>query len=339
MRIAILGCENSWSVKRIIEEGEKRGHVVEFIRTEDIVIEMDPKLKVTVNGYRDMKIYDVLFRRRIVNNFMQSLVVASYMKRHNKVVISRGADIGQSLDDKMTQAIKLRKAGLPHLPTFQALSRKNSLRLLKKVSYPVIIKGLVGTKGKEVFKADSRSSALKILKKEKYHRVLIQEFINIKSDRRVFVVGKKVLGVMKRIIPEGSFKANVAQGATVKKVKLSKQVKHLALKAVKVLGYEIAGVDVIYRKKKPRILEVNASPGFKGFSEATGINVSEEMIKYIERRYKAHRIESKKKREKKALRKKNRAERLGGDSAERPVAEKDNNKSRWQKFIGTIWEK
>jgi len=325
MRIAILGSEYSWSVKQIEEAAERRGHAVDFIRMKDIVIEMDPKLKVTVNGFRDMKVYDVILRRRIIENFMQSLVVASYMKKHKKVVISKRADIGQSLDDKMTQAIKFEKGGVPHLPVFQALSYKNAIRLLKKVDYPIIIKGLIGTKGREVFKAGSRSAALKILKKEKYPKVLIQEFVDIKNDYRVFVIGKRVVGCMKRKIPEGEYRANVAQGAEVEKIKVSKNIKELALKAVKVLGYEIAGVDIIYRKKRPRILEVNASPGFKGFNKAIGKNVEEDIVAYIERRVKKHKRELRKGKVKK-----------NGISKVRPASKK---KTRWQKFIGTLWEK
>jgi len=104
----------------------------------------------------------------------------------------------------------------------------------------------------------------------------------------VFVVGKKVLGVMKRIIPKGEYRANIAQGAKAEKGKLSNELKRIALKAAKTLDYDIAGVDVIYRKKKPAVLEVNSSPGLEGFSKATGINVAGEIIIYLEKRFKMH---------------------------------------------------
>src|SRR3989304_2477088 len=245
MKIAILGCERSWSVKKIEEEAKKRGHQVAFVRDKDLVVKIDPKLEVSINGIKDLKNYDVLLRRRIVNGYLQSLIAARYMRRHGKLALPARIDVGQALDDKMTQAVKLHSAKVRHIPVFQALTRKNALRLLKMVDYPIIIKGIIGTKGKQVFKINTKSAALSIIKKYKYANVLIQEFVNIKSDRRVFVVGKKVLGVMKRIIPKGEYRANIAQGAKAEKGKLSNELKRIALKAAKTLDYDIAGVDVI----------------------------------------------------------------------------------------------
>ncbi|MCX6811612.1 MAG: RimK family alpha-L-glutamate ligase [Candidatus Berkelbacteria bacterium] len=288
MKIAILGCERSWSIKKIEKTAIKRGHKVTFIRDKDLVVKIDPKLEVSINGITDLKNFDVLLRRRIVNGYLQSLIAARYMRRHGKLAIPTRIDVGQALDDKMTQAVKLHSAGIRHLPVFQALTRKNAVRLLRMVDYPIIIKGIIGTKGRQVFKINTRSAALKIIKKYKYANVLIQEFVNIKHDRRVFVVGKKVLGVMKRIIPEGEYRANIAQGAKAKKAELSKELKRIALKAARTLDYDIAGVDVIYRKGKPAVLEVNSSPGLKGFSKATGINVAGEIVIYLEERFRIH---------------------------------------------------
>ncbi|MBU2595296.1 hypothetical protein KJ713_00470, partial [Patescibacteria group bacterium] len=221
MKIAILGCERSWSVRKIEEIAKKRGHQVTFIRDRDLVVKIDPKLEVSINGIKDLKNYDVLLRRRIVHGYLQSLIAARYMRRHGKLALPTRIDVGQALDDKMTQAVKLHSAGVRHLPVFQALTRKNALRLLKMVDYPIIIKGIIGTKGRQVFKVNTKSAALKIIKKYRYANVLIQEFVNIKHDRRIFVVGKKVLGVMKRIIPKGEYRANIAQGARAEKAKLS----------------------------------------------------------------------------------------------------------------------
>jgi len=298
MKIAILGCERSWSVKKLEEEAKKRGHKITFIKISDLVFEIDPKLKVSINGIKDLKNFDILMRRRIVEGYLQSLVAASYMRKHNRLVIPRRVDVGQAYDDKMTQAVKLHNGGVKHLPVFQTLSRKNAIKLLNTVDYPIIIKGLIGTKGKQVFKVNSKSAALKLLKKYKYANVLIQEFVNIKHDYRVFVVGKKILGIMKRVIPEGEYRANVAQGAKTVKTKLSKRVKKIAMQAIKILKYDIAGVDVIYHKKMPAVLEVNASPGLEGFSKTTKINVAEKIIKYLEKRQRFHMKKLQKKNEK-----------------------------------------
>lgn len=321
MKIAILGCERSWSVKKIEETALKRGHQVTFIRDKDLVVQIDPKLEVSINGIKDLKNYDVLLRRRIVHGYLQSLIAARYMRRHGKLALPARIDVGQALDDKMTQAVKLHSAGIRHIPVFQALTRKNAARLLKMVDYPIIIKGIVGTKGKQVFKVNSKSAALSTIKKYKYANVLIQEFVNIKHDRRVFIVGKKVLGVMKRIIPKDEYRANIAQGAKAEKAELTAKLKKIALRAAKTLDYDIAGVDVIYRKGEPAVLEVNSSPGLKGFTKATGINAAGEIIIYLEKRYKMHQKRLKKSKKIRKIKKE----------------KEEEKKVWWKKNIGEIF--
>jgi len=323
MKIAILGCERSWSIKKIEKVARLRGHHVTFVRDKDLVVKINPKLEVSINGIKDLKNFDVLLRRRIVNGYLQSLIAARYMRRHGKLTIPARTDVGQALDDKMTQAVKLHSAKVRHIPVFQALTRKNAIRLLRMVDYPIIIKGIVGTKGKEVFKVNTKSAALKIIKKYKYANVLIQEFVNLKHDRRVFVIGKKVLGVMKRIIPKGEYRANIAQGARAEKAKLSLELKLLALKAARTLDYDIAGVDVIYRKGKPAVLEVNSSPGLKGFSKATGINVAGEIVNYLEKRFKLLQNKTRK----------------GKESRKKKIKKEEIKKGWWKKNIGEIFGK
>ena len=56
----------------------------------------------------------------------------------------------------------------------------------------------------------------------------------------------------------------------------------MAIKATRVLGLKVAGVDIIRAKDGPKILEVNSSPGLEGIEKTTGINIAEAMFDYIE---------------------------------------------------------
>ena len=65
---------------------------------------------------------------------------------------------------------------------------------------------------------------------------------------------------------------------------LPEEIKQLAVKAAKVCGLAVAGVDVAFRNndlKKPIIWEVNKGPQFKGFMQATGIDVPAEIVKFL----------------------------------------------------------
>ena len=50
--------------------------------------------------------------------------------------------------------------------------------------------------------------------------------------------------------------------------------------ASKTVGLEISGVDMIFRGETPYVLEVNASPGFRGLPEATGVNAAVALVEY-----------------------------------------------------------
>lgn len=158
-------------------------------------------------------------------------------------------------------------------------------------TFPVIIKGSGGDRGTRVFKADNLKQLEKLVRKlrttetKEGRRYLLQEYIENDGDFRVLVLGEKVLGIMKRAsAKKGEFRNNYSAGGTVEVAELPEEVKQLAVKAAKVCGLAVAGVDVAFRDfdmKKPVIWEVNKGPQFRGFMKATGIDVPMEIVKYL----------------------------------------------------------
>ncbi|MAE33453.1 MAG: hypothetical protein CL493_03925 [Actinobacteria bacterium] len=58
------------------------------------------------------------------------------------------------------------------------------------------------------------------------------------------------------------------------------------MKAAKVLGLSVAGVDLIQSNRGPLVLEVNSSPGLEGIEKASGIDVADKIIEYLEIQHK-----------------------------------------------------
>jgi len=120
--------------------------------------------------------------------------------------------------------------------------------------------------------------------------VIIQQFIGEAAGRdyRAFVVGDKVVAAMLRTAPEGEFRSNIHRGGEGQLVKLPRSFATAAIKAAKVLGLRVAGVDMMESKTGPMIIEVNSSPGFEGIERATGLNIAgtimDEVIKQGRRR-------------------------------------------------------
>ena len=81
-------------------------------------------------------------------------------------------------------------------------------------------------------------------------------------------------------LEEGSFRANVHQGANVAEHPMDDGLEWLALRAAEVMSLEIAGVDVVCGRDGYEVIEVNSAPGFEGFEKATGKNVAAEILRY-----------------------------------------------------------
>jgi RimK family alpha-L-glutamate ligase len=174
---------------------------------------------------------------------------------------------------------------------FTAQCQKKLLTSKNQFVFPVIIKGSGGDRGTRVFKANNLEEMEGLVRKlrksetDEGKRYMLQEYIPNDGDFRVLVLGEKVLGVMRRSSgKESEFRNNYSAGGTVEVAILPENVLELAVKAAKVCGLAVAGVDVAFRNydiNKPVIWEVNKGPQFKGFMKATGINVPEEIVKFL----------------------------------------------------------
>jgi RimK family alpha-L-glutamate ligase len=274
--------------------------------------------KVKNNGWLQINDYDVLFFRTTGKHWEEvDLVVGQLPKEKRPIIVDPIVLNGKpSMACKAYQMLALKKAGIEvpktvygslwYLYEMMCDSQHNfcsahtnvatlRLRAEKLVAspfnFPVIIKGSGGDRGTRVFKVNNLVEMEKLVRNlrksetEEGKRYMLQEYIPNDGDYRVLVLGKKVLGVMKRTrqLP-GEFRNNFSVGGLVEVAQLPEEVEKLAVKAAEVCGLMVAGVDVAFRDndlKKPVIWEVNKGPQFKGFMKATGIDVPSEMVKYL----------------------------------------------------------
>lgn len=171
------------------------------------------------------------------------------------------------------------------------------LEMIKKeFSFPIVLKRASGTQGKGVMLIQTEDVLEDISDMlDSSSPLIFQEFIeNSKGrDLRVWVMGGRCIGAMMRVASKG-FKANIHQHGIGKNVKLSSAVEWLAIETTKLLGLDMAGVDILIDKDTYKICEVNASPGFEGLEGATGVNVPKQMLDFIKLRLGLWRKQSKK---------------------------------------------
>lgn len=153
--------------------------------------------------------------------------------------------------------------------------------------YPVVLKLASGTHGLGVILADNERTAVSILEafSKTKQQVLAQEFVAEANgaDVRVLIVDGKVEGVMKRQARDGEFRSNLHRGAIASIITLSPDEQLVAVKAARVLGIPVAGVDLLQSGSGPKILEVNPSPGLEGIETTTKKDIADKIIQFVER--------------------------------------------------------
>jgi ribosomal protein S6--L-glutamate ligase len=51
-----------------------------------------------------------------------------------------------------------------------------------------------------------------------------------------------------------------------------------AVRAARLVGLELAGVDMLEGREGPRLMELNSSPGFEGLEKATGQDIAGALV-------------------------------------------------------------
>ncbi|MGO4223000.1 30S ribosomal protein S6--L-glutamate ligase [Lysobacter sp. TAF61] len=155
---------------------------------------------------------------------------------------------------------------------------------------PHVIKLNEGTQGAGVMLTEKLSASRGVIEALRglYANFLVQEFIEEArgADVRCFVVGGRVVAAMKRQAPKGDFRSNLHRGGSAKGVRASAAEQDVAIRAARVLGLGVAGVDLIRSARGPLVLEVNSSPGLEGIEDASGVDVAAEIITYVADRLK-----------------------------------------------------
>jgi RimK family alpha-L-glutamate ligase len=281
------------TAKRIKEEAEKIGvecfvAFVPFARSvknEDgtrTVINKDGK-EFVANRHDTV----VIVRGAAQENNATLDMVSAFEKSGFFVINSR--DSIEICNDKYRSALTLVEAGLPTPRTALITDPENVMDAHKQVGgkYPVVVKTITGSKGKGVFILESEQSLKStldaILKVDDSQELIIQEYLNINGDLRIVVLDGDIIAVMERSKVKGDFRTNFSLGGSIKQVKISDEIKKLALRTAKAVGGYFVGVDIAVTKgsRKPYVIEVNASPGSEGIEKVSSGNVMQTFVKYI----------------------------------------------------------
>ncbi len=290
MNIIILSRSASlYSTQSLIQAARKRNHFVRVIDYQncDLILGNKPQ----VSYYGDLiKNADAIIPR-IGSSFTKygAAVIKQFESMKVASVLSSNALL--TARDKLMCLQVLAQHGLKVPRTIASNNQVMYEDLIKSFGFhPIILKLINGTHGIGVLKADTHSQAVTLMEtfNKTNQKTILQEFIKEANgaDIRIFVVNGEVIATMKRQAKAGEFRSNLHRGGHAEMINISDEERACALKAVKILGLEVAGVDLLQSKNGPQILEVNASPGLEGIEKTTNIDIASKIIDLVEQKVK-----------------------------------------------------
>lgn len=286
MKIGILSRKQSlYSTRRLVEAAELRGHEVQVIDTLKCYMNITSHNPVIHYRGEMLEGFDAIIPRIGASiTFYGTAVVRQFEMMgvyclNESVAISRARDKLRSLQLLARKGVGLPVTGFAH-------STQYTQDLINLVGGPpLVIKLLEGTQGVGVVLAETKKAAASVIEAFRGLKanLMVQEYIKESggSDIRCFVIGEKVVAAMMRKGKEGEFRSNLHRGGTAKLVKITPEERTTAVRAARIIGLNVAGVDILRSNHGPVVIEVNASPGLEGIEQSTGKDIAGAIIEFI----------------------------------------------------------
>jgi len=179
--------------------------------------------------------------------------------------------------DKFLTTARLGRAGIPVPETVACQTAQQGLEAFDRLGGDVVFKPLFGSEGRGMLRVTDRETAWRVSTTlERLGAVLYaQAFVRHPGwDLRIFTLGGRVLAAMTRH-SASDWRTNVALGGEARPATAPAEAAELALRSAAVMGAEMAGVDLLTDPQgKWWVIEVNAVPGWRGLTEATGQDIA-----------------------------------------------------------------
>lgn len=240
------------------------------------------------NVYDDIDILYVKRTRGAIGQIMSIIDVIN--KHYPKITIVDNYKAFQKPTSKINGYF--RRFGIINQPnSIMVLTRDlNPVKL--RLEFPLIIKPSSGYKGKSVSLIRNYNELDVFLKDIKEYDwqinnlgygYIIQEYLEIKHEYRVIVIGGRSLGCVEKFQTDNIVARNYAQGGQFVIANDNKAEK-LAEEVSLLTHQSISGVDIVVTKSDEYyVLECNRNPSYSEFSKITQIDVSSEICKFMKK--------------------------------------------------------
>lgn len=287
MKIAILSRNAQlYSTRRLVNAARRRGHSVRVVDALRCYMNVNPTTPDVHYRGRKLEGFDAVIPRIGSSITYYGLAVLRQLETMGVYSLNPSTAIARSRDKLLALQLMAKKGiGMP--VTGFAHAPDDTHDLINLVGgAPLVVKLTEGTQGVGVVLCETDGAATSVI--EAFRGLdayfLVQQFVKEAggSDIRCFVVGGQVVAAMIRTAAPGEFRSNLHRGGTGQAVEITRLERSTAIRAARILGLNVAGVDLMRTSQGPMVLEVNSSPGLEGIEKCTGVNVAGAVIEFLE---------------------------------------------------------
>jgi ribosomal protein S6--L-glutamate ligase len=288
LMIGILTREpDNFSSQRLLEAAADRNHKAKLINTTDCYMNITSHKPKIYLGGQSLDGFDAIIPRIGASVTHYGMAVVRQFEAMGVYCLNSATAIGASRDKLYAHQL-LARAGIGMPDTGFARSPKVTNELIDFVGgAPLVIKLLEGTQGRGVVLAETKKAAESVIGAFQGLKanILVQQFIkeSAGTDIRCLVVGNRVVSAMKRVSGDDDFRANIHRGGKAVRIKLTKEERATAVRAARILGLSLAGVDLLRAEDGPKVLEVNSSPGLEGIESVSDKDIAGLIIEHLEK--------------------------------------------------------
>jgi len=261
---------------------EERGHAFNFMFRE---------------GISEIPKYGAVFLRATTDPLFTAYVVSKTAWELGLKVVDDPESI-QICGNKIHLYELFKKHDVPHIPTLflnkDELHHKRFLEIFRDLGKPVVVKAPYTSFSRYVEKVACETSFRDVAKRffRKSDILAVQTFMPTAFDWRVGVLNREVLYVCKYMMPKGRWKHGCKRrgkptfvwGRTfsLRRENAPLALKELALKACKVIGHGLYGVDIKEAAGKYVVVEVNDNPSiYAGYEDYRNKDLYGKIIDYL----------------------------------------------------------
>lgn len=279
--IAIFTDDPGWHGKELCQAFARLGYRSDTVPLAECRLSIEPgEIPVIIPGF-EQALPDAVFVRGVPGGSLEEVVlyldILHALKLLGVPVYNDGHAIERSVDKAMTSFL-LHQAGLPTPLTWVLKSRADAINIAEnelKKGHFLITKPLFGSQGDGIRRIEKMTDLFWLAPSNGVY--YFQRFVHCAgdgfSDHRVFVINNRAVAIMRR--RGKSWLNNVARGAVCEAIDLDPVCADIAIKAVKALAMDYAGVDIIQDKVGLyTVIEVNSIPAWRGLESVAQASIA-----------------------------------------------------------------